>query len=136
MIGAVLLFWPYAAVLAIIEFAGDCTRGGEGLLPTLFVGGPIIVFATLLVWLSRPRVPLSGALRLSLAASLAISALITLLQVWNVTLMGHHPCGADYDYYLEFAEKWDRWVPVVNLVLIAIAALTGLGPFQRKLHSS
>lgn len=135
MIGAVLLYWPYAAVLAIVEFGGDtCTRAGEGLLPSLFVGGPIIVFATLLVWLLRPRVPLNAALRMSIVASLAIGALITLQQVWYVTLIGHHPCGAEYDYYLAFMEKWDRWIPVGNLVLIAIAALTGLGPFQRKLH--
>ncbi|MDX1507629.1 MAG: hypothetical protein R3358_05080 [Woeseiaceae bacterium] len=135
MTGAVLLYWPYAALLAIVEFGESCTRAGEGLLPTLFVGGPIIVFATLLVWLSRPRVPLSAALRLSLVASLAVSALITLVQIWNVTIMGHHPCGAEYNYYVDFVEKWDRWIPVANFVLIGIAALTGLGPLQRKLHS-
>ena len=134
MTGAVLLYWPYAGVLAIVEFGDTCTRGGEGLLPSLFVGGPIVGLATVLVWLLRPKTPLSSTLRLSLVASLAICALITLSQVWNVTLMGHHPCGSEYDYYLAFMEKWDRWIPVVSLTLIAIAALVGLGPYQRKLH--
>ena len=47
--------------------------------------------------------------------------------------MSHHPCGADYDADLLFVETWDRWIPVLNLGLIAIAGLVGLGPFVRKI---
>ena len=133
LVVAVLMYWPYAAVLAYGEFAADCTRGGEGLLPSLFVGGPIVFVATVVVWLSRARLQLNSVLRLSVVASLSVAAAICLWQIWNVTIQGHHPCGADYDAFRAFVEKWDDWVPVINLGLVAIAAFISLGPYARYL---
>lgn len=127
------MYWPYAFVLAMVEYGDTCAMGGEGFLPSLFVGGPIVVLATVVLWLLRPSVPLSNNLRWALVVPLGLSALVTMSQIWNVTIMSHHPCGADYDAYLLFVETWDRWIPVLNLSLIAIAGLVGLGPFVRKM---
>lgn len=132
---SVVLSWVYALLLIGIEFGQRCTMGGEGLLPSLFIGGPMIVIVTVVLWLQRPFLPLSKGVKLTLAPALAAAAAVCLLQIWNVTVLSQHPCGPDYNAFRPFMEVWDRWIPVVNLGLIAIAALVAFGPWARTVDS-
>ncbi len=129
---AIAAYWPYALILANYEFLAPCKMGGEGLLPGLFVGGPVIFGATVLVWLMREAVDLSRWMRLALIGALVAAAVVVVPQVVNTTLQGNHPCGVEFNPYNAFVEKWDRWIPVANLALIGLAAFVGLGPVVRK----
>ena len=133
---AIVAYWPYALILANYEFLAPCKMGGEGLLPGLFVGGPVIFGATVLVWLMRESVEVTRVLRWVLIGALAVAAVVVVPQVINTTIQGNHPCGAEFNPFNAFVEKWDRWIPVANLALIGLAALVGLGPFVRKVDRS
>ena len=109
--------------------------GGEGLLPGLFIGGPVIVFVIVVFWLQRAFVSLSRGTKIGLAIPLVVAAGVCLLQIWNITVLDQHPCGADYSAFRPFMEKWDRWIPVVNLALITIASLVAFGPWKRTVDS-
>ena len=134
MLLALGAYWLYAFSIGYFEYAAPCLRGGEGMLPGLFFGGPILFGATVLVWLMRESISLSAAMRASLMASLAVAALVVVPQLYSVTLMGHHPCGSEFDMFNNFVERHDRLVPAVNLALIAVAAVVGLGPYVRKVE--
>ena len=129
--GALLLYWPYAAILSYVEFGSTCAMGGEGLLPGLFVGLPVIGLAATATWLLRASVPISEAHRWIVLSALGLALLVTIPQVLTVTVLGHHPCGAEYNAFRAFMEQWDRWVPVANLGFIGLAGLVALGPFVR-----
>ena len=126
----------YAVVLAYFEFGVSCRASGEGFLPTLFVGAPIIGVAATGVWLLRATVPMNGLYRWIVYASLGLAALVTVPQLLVSSVLGHHPCGPRYDQFLAFVEAWDRWVPVGNLLLIGIAATVALGPYVRKIATA
>ncbi len=133
---AIIAYWPYALILANYEFLVPCKMGGEGLLPGLFVGGPVIFGATVLVWLMREAVEVNRVLRWVLIGALAVAAIVVVPQAINTTILGNHPCGVEFNPFNAFVEKWDRWIPVANLALIGFAALVGLGPFVRRVDRS
>ncbi len=128
---AVLLYWPYAAVLSYVEFGATCNMGGESLLPSLFIGLPIIGLAATATWLLRASVPINEAHRWIVFSALGFAMLITVPQVLTVSVLGNHPCGAEYNGWRSFMEIWDRWIPVVNLGLISLAGFIAVGPFVR-----
>lgn len=128
---ALLLYWAYAAFLSYVEFGGSCAMGGEGLLPGLFIGLPIIGLAATATWLLRASVPINEAHRWIVQSALGLAIFVTIPQVLTVSVLGHHPCGAEYNAFRAFMEQWDRWIPVANLGFIAIAGLVALGPFVR-----
>lgn len=129
--GALLLYWPYAAVLSHVEFSSTCAMGGEGLLPSLFIGLPLIGLAATAAWLLRASVPINGAHRWIVLSALGFAVFVTIPQVMTVSVLGHHPCGAEYNAFRSFMEQWDRWVPVANLGFIGLAGFIALGPFVR-----
>ena len=129
--GALLLYWPYAAVLSYVEFGGTCAMGGEGLLPGLFIGLPVIGLAAIATWLLRASVPINDSHRSIVWSALGLAVLVTIPQVLTVTVLGHHPCGAEYNGFRSLMERWDRWVPLANLGFIGLAGLVALGPFVR-----
>lgn len=128
---ALLLYWPYAAVLSYVEFGSTCNMGGEGLLPSLFIGLPIIGFAATATWLLRASVPINETHRWIVLSALGLAALITVPQVLTVSVLGNHPCGAEFNAFRAFMEQWDRWIPVVNLGFIGLAGFIAIGPFVR-----
>ena len=128
---ALLLYWPYAAVLSYVEFGATCNMGGESLLPGLFIGLPIIGFAATATWLLRASVPINEAHRWIVFSALGFATLVTIPQVLTVSVLGNHPCGAEYNAWRSFMEAWDRWIPVVNLGFIGLAGLIAVGPFVR-----
>ena len=130
--GALLLYWPYAAILSYVEFGSTCAMGGEGLLPSLFIGLPVIGLAATATWLLRASVPINEAHRWIVLSALGLAVLVTIPQVLTVTVLGHHPCGAEYNAFRAFMEQWDRWVPVANLAFIGLAGFVALGPFVRS----
>lgn len=131
--GAVSLYGVYAFILTWAEHGVGCRAGGEGLLPTIFIGMPVIGVAMLSVWLLRASVELTTIHRWLVLGGLGVATLVTIPQLLIVSALGHHPCGPRYDAFLGFVEVWDRWIPVTNVVLIALAALVALGPWVRKL---
>ncbi len=128
---ALLLYWPYAAVLSYVEFGATCNMGGESLMPSLFIGLPIIGLAATATWLLRASVPISEAHRWIVFSALGFAMLITVPQVLTVSVLGNHPCGAEYNAWRSFMEVWDRWIPVVNLGFISLAGFIAVGPFVR-----
>ncbi len=128
---ALLLYWPYAAVLSYVEFGGICNMGGESLLPSVFLGLPIIGIAAMATWLLRASVPINETHRWIVYSALGLAALVTVPQVLTVSVLGNHPCGAEFNAFRSFMELWDRWIPVVNLGLISFAGFIALGPFVR-----
>ena len=131
LVAALLLYWPYAAILSYVEFGSSCAMGGEGLLPTLFVGLPVIGLAATATWLLRATVPINEAHRWIVLSALGLAVLVTIPQVLTVSVLGHHPCGAEYNAFRAFMEQWDRWVPIANLGFIGVAGFIALGPFVR-----
>ena len=129
---ALLLYWPYAVILSYVEYGATCNMGGEGLLPGLFVGLPVIGLAATATWLLRASVPINEAHRWIVFSALGLAMLVTVPQVLTVTVLGHHPCGAEFNGFRAFMEQWDRWVPVVNLGFIGLAGLIAVGPFIRQ----
>ncbi len=128
---ALLLYWPYAAVLSYVEFGATCNMGGESLLPSLFIGLPIIGVAATATWLLRASVPINEAHRWIVFSALGLALLVTVPQVLTVSVLGNHPCGAEFNAWRSFMEQWDRWVPVINLGLIGLAGFIAIGPFVR-----
>ncbi|MDJ0759966.1 MAG: hypothetical protein QNJ19_11240 [Woeseiaceae bacterium] len=128
---ALLLYWPYAAVLSYVEFGATCNMGGESLLPSVFIGLPIIGFAATATWLLRASVPINEAHRWIVLSALGLAALVTVPQVLTVSVLGNHPCGAEFNAFRAFMEQWDRWIPVVNLAFIGFAGFIAIGPFVR-----
>lgn len=136
LVGAVLMYWAYTVVLAWAEYGTPCRAGGEGFLPTVFAGLPVIGIAATGVWLLRASVPMLDAHRWAIMSAMGLALLITIPQVLVVSVMGHHPCGPRFNEFMAFTEAWDRWIPVVNIAFIAAAAMVGLGPYVRKLDGA
>ncbi|MDJ0919428.1 MAG: hypothetical protein QNJ05_16840, partial [Woeseiaceae bacterium] len=84
---ALLLYWPYAAVLSYVEYGATCKMGGESLLPSLFIGLPIIGFAATATWLLRASVPINEAHRWIVLSALGLAALVTVPQVLTVSVL-------------------------------------------------
>ena len=92
---------------------GDTDRFVAGIL----LGGPaaLIAAAVILLWSTNSlwqRMPLV----LTLLATPIVLYLYLPLAI-STGLRGHHLCGAEFDEYLSAVYWWERFIPVVHVVL-------------------
>jgi hypothetical protein len=50
---AAVLSWLYTVFLLVMEVSETCTIGGDGHLPTFMIGGPAVLIAVVLLYLSN-----------------------------------------------------------------------------------
>ena len=124
VIAAVILFLAYAFLILVLEVSETCTMGSDGLNAHLIIGAPLAAIAALLMLFAvrGQREYLSKRLSLSVVPAVAVVLVFHLSQAWNVSVLGHHSCGSDYDLYLEFTSKFERLTP---LVLLSIDVVVG-----------
>ena len=136
-IAAVALFATYTLSTWASVLSETCTQGGtDGHFAGLVVGAPLALFALALLWRSRDAQGWPRYLRWLVLAGVAV--LLRLLVPWTLsaTIEGHHPCGAKYDAYLQYARGIDRFVPLLHLVLTLAAASLVLGPIRMRRHAA
>ena len=118
-IAAVILYWLYAFLLLTMELSETCTMGGEGLLPHLITGGPLAVLSASLIFLVIQGQGPKIAKLLSVGTLPVVVALLVYhsVQALNVSILGHHSCGTEYDAHLDVVASFERWIPLVLLCL-------------------
>ena len=112
---AVVLVWLYTIFILLMEVGETCTMGGDGLFVHLIIGGPMAaISASLVFFVFRDKDQgLKDGVSLIVLPAVAIMLIYHSLQVWSVSILGHHSCGADYDYYLDYVAKYERWIPLM-----------------------
>src|SRR6185436_2861604 len=114
---SILVLW-YAAHAVLSGIAGTCTMGGTDRFAVgLFVGAPAALIAVPLILLRPMGAPWQRV-------SLVVPLLATPVVLWifvplavSASLGGHNLCGAGFDDHLSTADRWERFIPLLHVVL-------------------
>ena len=125
-----IAFVFYAATVSFLTLTDTCTMGGKGLLPEFMIGVPLASVASLPLVLSGTARSLS--IQVGVGATTLLFLLYLVPQIFAVSIMGHHYCGAEYDAYLEDSPPFERWLPVGQLILVATVVAIAIRPWARR----
>lgn len=114
----------------------NCTQGDtDGYIGGLILAAPLALAAVGAFWMSRHAASRIGWVRSGIVAIVGLALSLELVPwVIATTLAGHHPCGADYNAYRLTGRAIDRWVPLLDLLLVLAVAFSATLPlwWQRQ----
>jgi hypothetical protein len=109
-----------------------CTKGGDGLVTGLIFATPVSALACVLIYLSSLTEGNPSWIRLAILPLALVFAVYFGNMTWQVTILGDHSCGPEYNEYLEFRSSWERAIPPYYLAIVALAAYLVVQPYRRS----